>query len=336
MLNQSFPQSKKRIPWTDDEDKILKQLVNKYQNERLGWKKISQSLKKQGYNRNTKACRERFFNHLDNSYNKSELSQIELDKLFELIKIHGNKWTCIAEELNHRTDQDIKNKFYAHVKKVFRRLLKASFQTTESSTITAKLQPLLISSIFCYDNEIDQKQIQIDDDMKELFKSLIRQNKSIQQGEKLNEETKEKVKQISAYLERENQIYLQNKFIKKENKLKTKTKLNTSKTKFVFNQCQQQKILNRIQKKQPIFVSALKKLDFQYIDFDTNIENAQNQYLLDKINENASLFQQFQIISSTPFYWHKPSSKMESNYQPEVSSIAIHSDSYNYQTLWNI
>ncbi|CAD8122698.1 unnamed protein product [Paramecium sonneborni] len=337
MLNQSLPQSKKRISWTDDEDKLLKQFVHKYQNERLGWKKISQSLKKQGYNRNTKACRERFFNHLDNTYNKSELTQLELDKLFELIKIHGNKWTCIAEELNHRTDQDIKNKFYAHVKKVFRRLLKASFQTTESSMITAKLQPLLISSIFCYENEIDQKQIQIQDDMRELFKSLIRQNKSIQIGEKINEETKERVKQISVYLQKENQVYLQNKIIRKQKKLKTKKKHTSSKIKFVYNEFQQQKILNKIQKKQPIFVSALKKLDFQYLDFYANFANAQNQLFQDKIFEQASLCQPYQITSINPFVWQQPSNKTESNYQLEQTSIAyIHSDSYNYSTLWNI
>ena len=69
--------------------------MSKYQKERLGWKKISQTLRNLGHDRNTKACRERFFNHLDNSYNKSELSHHELDKLFELIKIHGNKWVFI-------------------------------------------------------------------------------------------------------------------------------------------------------------------------------------------------------------------------------------------------
>lgn len=110
------------------------QFVKKFQKDQLAWKKIAASLKKKGYNRNTKACRERYFNHLDNSYNKSELTDREIDQLFELIKIHGNKWvfsmyiqTSIAEEMNNRTDQDIKNNFYAHVKKIFRRLIKSTF-----------------------------------------------------------------------------------------------------------------------------------------------------------------------------------------------------------------
>ncbi|CAD8208358.1 unnamed protein product [Paramecium pentaurelia] len=332
MLNESISQQKKRILWTDEEDKLLKQLVNKYQNERLGWKQISKALRKQGYERNTKACRERFFNYLDISFNKSELTQLELDKLFELVKVYGNKWTCIAEELNHRTDQDIKNKFYAHVKKVFRRLLKASFKTNESSLITAKLQPLLISSIFCQENEMDLKQIHIRDDMKQLFKSLITQNKSIQQGHQINEETREKVKQISSYLEKENQIYLQNKITRKENKLKTKIKQRNQKFKFTYNEIEQQKILNKIQNKQSIFVLPIKTLDFPFMDFNTNFENVYNQIQQSKIFENES---QHQIILSTPFNWQYPSFKIDSFYQPELFSQTIHSDSYNYQTIWN-
>ncbi|CAK65134.1 unnamed protein product (macronuclear) [Paramecium tetraurelia] len=336
MLNQSNPSPKKRMLWTENEDKLLQQLVNKFQNERLGWKKISQSLRKQGYDRNTKACRERFFNHLDNTFNKTELTTQELDKLFELIKIHGNKWTCIAEELNHRTDQDIKNKFYAHIKKVFRRLLKATFQTTESSIMTAKLQPLLISSIFCYENELDQKQILIQNDMKDLFQSLIRKNKSISQGEQIDEETREQVKQITTYLDKENQLYLQNKITRKQNKQIIKTKHIIKKTQFAHNQFQQQQILKKIQMKQPIFVCSQKKLEFPIMDLDTKFQNDFNQFEFDKILENGSLFQPQQIISSVPFQWHQSSYKLELSHQSELSYMAIQSNSYNYSTIWNI
>ncbi|CAD8197801.1 unnamed protein product [Paramecium octaurelia] len=327
-----LPQCKKRILWTDKEDKLLKQFVSKYQNEKLGWKKISQALRKQGYDRNTKACRERFFNYLDNSYNKSELSQFELDKLFDLIKIHGNKWTCIAKELNHRTDQDIKNKFYAHVKKVFRRLLKASYKTNESSLITAKLQPLLISSIFCCDNENDSKQIDIKDDMKELFKSLIRENKSIKQGEKINEETREKVKQISLYLDKENQQYLQNKITRKANKLKAKTKQTSQKIKNNYSELQQQIILEKIQNKETIFASTKKMLDPPSLDFDTKFQNAYYYIQQSKVSDNE---QQHQIVSHTPFYCQQSSIKIDSFCSPEFFQVQIHSDSFNYPTIWN-
>ncbi|CAK66433.1 unnamed protein product (macronuclear) [Paramecium tetraurelia] len=334
MLDLTLPQCKKRILWTEDEDKLLKYFVSKFQNERLGWKMISQALRKQGYDRNTKACRERFFNYLDISYNKSVLSQFELDKLFDLIKIHGNKWTCIAKELNHRTDQDIKNQFYAHVKKVFRRLLKASYktnETTQGSIITAKLQPLLISSIFCHDNEIDRKQIDIKDDMKELFKSLIRENKSIQQGENINEDTREKVKQISLYLEKENQIYLQNKITRKEKKLQEKTKQTNQKIKNVYSEFQQQKILEKIQNKKPIFLSAIKMLDHPSIKFDANF---QNSYIYEEQSKNFDNQQQHQIISYTPFNYQQ-SYKNDSFYSPDLIQVNNHFDSYNYPTIWN-
>ncbi|CAK91080.1 unnamed protein product (macronuclear) [Paramecium tetraurelia] len=251
---------KKRKPWTPQEDKLLKKFVKKYEKERLAWKKISSALKSHGFYRDTKACRERFSNHLDRRYNKANLTDKEIDQLFELIELYGNKWTFIAEQLNNRTDQDIKNKFYAHVKKIIRRLIKVAYQTTESSVIIAKIQPLLISSIYCHDDEDNDKILKIDDKMKVLFKQLIRNNKKIKVGDKVDDQTIDQVKNIMKYLVEQNDKYLEKKVNKQAQKVQIK-KLKYKKTFKVQLGLDQQNIIKKIQEKKPIFTTKNIKIE---------------------------------------------------------------------------
>ncbi|CAD8207114.1 unnamed protein product [Paramecium octaurelia] len=257
----------KRNPWTSEEDQLLRKLVKKYQNERLAWKIISQHLKQNGFNRNTKACRERFSNHLDSAYNKADLTENEIDQLFDLIEVHGNKWTHIAEQLNKRTDQDIKNKFYAHVKKIIRRLIKAAYQTTESSIIIARIQPLLISSIYCHVEEENDKILKIEQEMKVLFKQLIRNNKNIQVGVKVDDQTIEQVKLVMNYLGKQNDIYLKKKITKQAEKVKLKKIKQKRSLKLSQNLKRQSKIIENIIQKKAIFTTnkiKIEKFKFQY------------------------------------------------------------------------
>ncbi|CAD8194217.1 unnamed protein product [Paramecium octaurelia] len=343
MVNH-FPSEtkKKRKPWIIQEDKLLKKLVKKFQNERLAWKKISQALKSHGFNRDTKACRERFSNHLDRRYNKANLTDKEIDQLFELIELYGNKWTFIAEQLNNRTDQDIKNKFYAHVKKIIRRLIKVAYQTTESSLIIAKIQPLLISSIYCHDDEDNDKILKIDDQMKALFKQLIRNNKKIQVGVKVDDQTIDQVKIIMNYLGEQNDIYIE----KKVNKQAQKVQLMKLKYKRTFKLQQgldnQQKIIEKIQKKKPIFTT--KKVKIEKFQFTAPPPPQMGQtpipYFQFKSIENMYSCQSYihPIISTPSFYWGQTQNifsidPMLSNsflfgFQGNQNSYGIWSDKY--------
>ncbi|CAD8120241.1 unnamed protein product [Paramecium sonneborni] len=312
MKNQNHIETKqKRKPWIIEEDILLQKLVENIQKEKLEWKNISQTFKEQGYDRDTKACRERFQNHLDKSYNKSYLTEKEIDRLFDYLELYGNKWTYIAEQLNNRTDQDIKNNFYAHVKRIIRRLIKATYKTTESSFIIAKIQPYLISSIYCHDNEDNEKMLKLDSEMKVLFKYLIRNNKKIEVGVKLNEQTKEKVKKIINYLGEQNDIYIKKKINKKIQKVKAKKSKQKRRFKLQLGLNNQKRIIEKIQKMKPIFTTQ--NIKIEKFKFFKNIvqkeEEIQIPYFglisLDKMYS----FQPYlnPLMASTSFCWRQPS-----------------------------
>ena len=50
------------------------------------------------------------------------IDHIDLQQLFRLIRVHGKKWSLIAKELPGRTDNAIKNFFYAALRKGLRSL----------------------------------------------------------------------------------------------------------------------------------------------------------------------------------------------------------------------
>ncbi|CAK63734.1 unnamed protein product (macronuclear) [Paramecium tetraurelia] len=309
MVNQPPQEIKqKRKPWII-QTSFLRKLVKKFQNDRLAWKIISKHLKQHGFNRDTKACRERFSNHLDSAYNKADLTEKEIDLLFDLIEVHGNKWTIIAGQLNNRTDQDIKNKFYAHVKKIIRRLIKAAYQTTESSLIIARIQPLLISSIYCHDEEENDKILKIDEEMKTLFKQLIRSNKNIEVGVKVDHQTIEQVKLIMNYLGEQNDIYLKRKISKQAEKAKLKKLKQRRSLKLSQDLKRQQKIIENIKQKKPIFTTNKIKLENIKFTYPQEQQEDKNQFYQ---NPNEPIDKYFTISPylshfSGTFYWRHSS-----------------------------
>ena len=118
-LNHTFRCIKKRIPWSEEEDKTMKQLVNKYGTS--NWTLISS---KMGKARNGKQCRERWYNQLNPSMKKNNWTLNEENILFSKHMQLGNKWADIASFLPGRTLTDIKNHFYSKLRKFIRKILK--------------------------------------------------------------------------------------------------------------------------------------------------------------------------------------------------------------------
>lgn len=98
--------SRRRGPWSPEEDKKLLSLVDAFGGEKnLNWVKISQMLG----TRTAKQARERYHQNLKPSLNKSPITPEEGRVIESLVAKYGKRWAEIARHLNGRSDNAIKN-----------------------------------------------------------------------------------------------------------------------------------------------------------------------------------------------------------------------------------
>ena len=97
--------------WTREEDEAIINFVK--ENGTKNWAKLADILP----GRLGKQCRERWRNHLDPNVNRSPWTPEEDQILIEMHEKLGNQWVKIAEKLNNRSDNCVKNRWNSTLKK---------------------------------------------------------------------------------------------------------------------------------------------------------------------------------------------------------------------------
>ena len=136
-------------PWTQEEDRKLIAWVQAEGPTK--WAQAACFIK----GRSGKQCRERWFNNLCPGVKKGSWSEEEDEMIFQLYQKYGSSWSKIAKYIPGRTENAIKNRFYATLRKLaadkkrtclenstndIKRELSDSFsnENDESTTVTPK------------------------------------------------------------------------------------------------------------------------------------------------------------------------------------------------------
>ncbi|XP_012448468.1 transcription factor MYB102 [Gossypium raimondii] len=107
----------KKGPWTPEEDKKLIDYIQKH-----GYGNWRTLPKNAGLQRCGKSCRLRWTNYLRPDIKRGRFSFEEEETIIQLHSILGNKWSAIAARLPGRTDNEIKNYWNTHIRKILLRM----------------------------------------------------------------------------------------------------------------------------------------------------------------------------------------------------------------------
>jgi len=141
-----------RNPWTPKEDAKLLELMKKYGQS---WAMISSMLE----GRTGKQVRDRYLNKLRPNIKCGDWSPEEDALLVRLCKEIGNRWSLIATHLPGRTEGQVKNRFYSHIKK--RLELNGSLSQISSSNSESEgyasftASPQVEEPVFDFGQELD-------------------------------------------------------------------------------------------------------------------------------------------------------------------------------------
>ncbi|KAK4253510.1 hypothetical protein QN277_010174 [Acacia crassicarpa] len=118
----------KRGPWSPEEDLKLITFIHKHGHD--NWRALP---KLAGLVRCGKSCRLRWINYLRPDVKRGNFSKEEEDTIIRLHHAFGNKWSKIASHLPGRTDNEIKNVWNTHLKKILKPKPSLSITTTTTT-----------------------------------------------------------------------------------------------------------------------------------------------------------------------------------------------------------
>lgn len=185
--------------WTQEEDSSLIDWVKKHGEKE--WTKIASQLP----GRIGKQCRERWFNCLKPNIKRSGWTEEEDNLIIELQSKYGNKWAQIAELIEGRTDNQVKNRWNSVLKKKIASKDNHFITLTENNSHTKNDENNHIESI---DN--------IQENIPPQINNSNPQVNTLNTIENNNEFKPEETNNLNAQLEGSNSNIEKNKFIRVE------------------------------------------------------------------------------------------------------------------------
>ncbi|VAH86604.1 unnamed protein product [Triticum turgidum subsp. durum] len=119
-------------PWTEQEDMKLAWFVRLFGERR--WDFLA---KVSGLNRTGKSCRLRWVNYLHPDLKRGRMSPEEERLVVDLHARWGNRWSRIAKAMPGRTDNEIKNYWRTHTRKLHKDTRAASAASASTTTTTS-------------------------------------------------------------------------------------------------------------------------------------------------------------------------------------------------------
>lgn len=187
------PSGVKKGSWNEEEDRLLKQYVEKYGEG--NWKHIPT---KSGLNRCRKSCRLRWLNYLRPNIRRGYFEYDEDDLIIRLHKLLGNRWSLIAGRIPGRTANDIKNHWNTSLSKKLASENKSSTATSDDKCMPMNWESSELGLESSPDRKLEEEE---DDDEEEekdttsFWKSLLLEGEYMETRTKIgrkigNEENK--------------------------------------------------------------------------------------------------------------------------------------------------
>ncbi|CEP18286.1 hypothetical protein [Parasitella parasitica] len=156
----------KRQRWNTEEDALLKRAVYLY--GAGNWTKIQRLIP----GRTDMQCRERWVNILQPSVNRDKFTQEETDRLVELVKQHGTKWSLLQTLMPGRTDNALMRHYKATLKAAEQKKKMQNPKQPKKKQVSKR--PRAKSKEYEEDQEIVSKRIKIDEKISRRRSTRIR------------------------------------------------------------------------------------------------------------------------------------------------------------------